>query len=126
MRRFDNPRRLIAYVGLIPGERSSGQTRCLTSITKAGSTVARRLIVEAAWSYRMPAKIGQAMHKRQQALPTVVRDIAWKAQVRLCARYRRMLARKKKAPVVITAIARELVGFIWAIAREVQPKQTAG
>jgi transposase len=66
------------------------------------------------------------MHKRQQALPTVVRDIAWKAQVRLCARYRRMLARKKKAPVVITAIARELVGFIWAIAREVQPKQTAG
>jgi transposase len=125
MRRFDNPRQLMAYLGLIPAS-ARGQTRRLTSITKAGSTVARRLIVEAAWSYRMPAKIGQAMHKRQQALPTVVRDIAWKAQVRLCARYRRMLARKKKAPVVITAIARELVGFIWAIAREVQPKQTAG
>jgi hypothetical protein len=73
----------------------------------------------------MPAKIGQAMQKRQQALPSSVRKIAWSAQVRLCARYRRMLARRKKAPVVITAIARELVGFIWAIAREVQPKQVA-
>jgi transposase len=122
MRRFDNPRQLMAYLGLIPGERSSGQTRRLTSITKAGSTVARRLIVEAAWSYRMPAKIGQAMQRRQQALPTAVRDIAWKAQVRLCARYRRMLARRKKAPVVVTASAREVVGFIWAIARQVQPK----
>jgi transposase len=129
MRRFDNPRQLMAYLGLIPGERSSGQTRRLTGITKAGSTVARRLIVEAAWSYRMPAKIGPAMQKRQQTLPSSVRNIAWSAQVRLCARYRRMLARRKKPPVVITAIARELVGFIWAIAwaiaREVHPKQAA-
>ena len=125
MRRFDNPRQLMAYLGLVPGERSSGQTRRLTSITKAGSTVARRLIVEAAWSYRMPAKIGQAMQKRQQALPAAVRDIAWNAQVRLCSRYRRMLARRKKAPVVITAIARELVGFMWAIACQVQPKPAA-
>jgi transposase len=125
MRRFDNPRQLMAYLGLIPGERSSGQTRRLTSITKAGSTVARRLIVEAAWSYRMPAKIGPAMQKRQQTLPSSVRNIAWSAQVRLCARYRRMLARRKKPPVVITAIARELVGFIWAIAREAHPKQVA-
>jgi transposase len=122
MRRFDNPRQLMAYLGLVPGERSSGQTRRVTSITKAGSTVARRLIVEAAWAYRMPAKIGQAMQRRQEALPTSVRDIAWKAQVRLCTRYRRMLARRKKAPVVITAIARELVGFIWAIACHVEPK----
>ena len=125
MRRFDNPRQLMAYLGLVPGERSSGQTRRVTSITKAGSTVARRLIVEAAWAYRMPAKIGQAMQRRQEALPTSVRDIAWKAQVRLCTRYRRMLARRKKAPVVITAIARELVGFIWAIACQVEPKQAA-
>jgi hypothetical protein len=73
----------------------------------------------------MPAKIGQAMQRRQEALPTSVRDIAWKAQVRLCTRYRRMLARRKKAPVVITAIARELVGFIWAIACQVEPKQAA-
>ena len=125
MRRFDNPRQLMAYLGLVPGERSSGQTRRVTSITKAGSTVARQLIVEAAWAYRMPAKIGQAMQRRQEALPASVRDIAWKAQVRLCTRYRRMLARRKKAPVVITAIARELVGFIWAIACQVEPKQAA-
>src|SRR5438034_985923 len=105
-RRFDNPRQLMAYLGLVPGECSSGQTRRLISITKAGSTLARRLIVEAAWAYRMPAKVGQAMQRRQLALPTSVRDIAWKAQLRLCARYRRMLARRKKAPVVITAIAR--------------------
>jgi transposase len=122
MRRFDNPRQLMAYLGLVPGEHSSGETRRLTGITKAGSVVARRLIVEAAWAYRMPAKIGQAMYLRQEALPMEIRDIAWKAQVRLCARYRRMLARRKKAPVVITAIARELIGFIWAIARITAPR----
>ncbi len=116
MRRFDSPRQLMAYLGLVPGEHSSGETRRLTGITKAGSGVARRLIVEAAWAYRMPAKIGQAMYQRQEELSTEVSDIAWKAQVRLCARYRRMLARRKKSPVVITAIARELVGIIWAIA----------
>jgi len=122
MRRFDNPRQLMAYLGLVPGEHSSGETRRLTSITKAGSVVARRLIVEAAWAYRLPAKIGQAMYRRQETLPPEVRDIAWKAQVRLCARYRRMLVRRKKAPVVITAIARELVGFIWAIAQVTAPR----
>ncbi|MGZ5852495.1 MAG: IS110 family transposase, partial [Hyphomicrobium sp.] len=100
-------------------------TRRLTGITKAGSVIARRLLVEAAWAYRMPAKIGQAMHQRQEKLPTQIRDIAWKAQVRLCARYRKMLARRKKAPVVITAIARELVGFIWAIAHVVTPRSAS-
>lgn len=124
MRRFDNPRQLMAYLGLVPGEHSSGETRRLTSITKAGSVVARRLIVEAAWAYRMPAKIGQAMYQRQEMLPMEIRDTAWKAQVRLCARYRRMLARRKKSPVVITAIARELVGFIWAIAHVTAPRAT--
>jgi transposase len=125
MRRFDNPRQLMAYVGLVPGEHSSGETRRPTSITKAGSIIARRLLVEAAWAYRMPAKIGQAMYQRQEALSMETRDIAWKAQVRLCARYRRMLARRKKAPVVITAIARELVGFIWAIAHVTAPRATS-
>lgn len=120
MRRFDNPRQLMAYLGLVPGEHSSGGSRHPTAITKAGSTVARRLIVEAAWAYRMPAKIGQAMRRRQETLPGEIRDIAWKAQVRLCARYRRMLARRKKAPIVIIAVARELVGFIWAIAHQVE------
>jgi len=122
MRRFDNPRQLMAFIGLVPGEHSSGSKRKLTGITKAGSVVARRLIVEASWAYRMPAKVGQAMMLRQQSIAVSLREIAWKAQVRLCARYRRMLARGKKAPIVITAIARELVGFMWAIARQVEPK----
>lgn len=122
MRRFDNPRQLMAFIGLVPGEHSSGSKRKLTGITKAGSVVARRLIVEASWSYRMPAKVGQAMMLRQQSIAVSLREIAWKAQVRLCGRYRRMLARGKKAPIVITAIARELVGFMWAIARQVEPK----
>jgi hypothetical protein len=87
--------------------------------------VARRLLVEAAWAYWMLAKIGQAMHQRQEALPIQIRDIAWKAQVRLCTRYRRMLARRKKAPVVITAIAREPVGFIWAIAQVATPRSAS-
>jgi transposase len=125
MRRFDNPRQLMAYLGLVPSEHSSGETRHLTGITKAGSIVARRLLVEAAWAYRMPAKIGQDMHRRQEELPTQIRDIAWKAQVRLCARYRRMLARRKKAPIVITAVARELVGFIWAIAQVATPRSVS-
>jgi transposase len=80
MRRFDNPRQLMAYLGLVPGEHSSGETRRLTSIIKAGSIIARRLIVEAAWAYRMPAKIGQGMYRRQETLPTEIRDIAWKAR----------------------------------------------
>jgi transposase len=124
MRRFDNPRQLMAFVGLVPGEHSSGSKRKLTGITKAGSVVARRLIVESAWAYRMPAKI-QAMMLRQQSIAVPIREIVWKAQIRLCGRYRRMLARGKKAPIVITAIARELLGFIWAIARQVEPKTIA-
>ena len=110
--------------------KSSSISRLLSSCASGRSapwwwrckrSVARQLIVEAAWAYRMPAKIGQAMQRRPEALPTSVRDIAWKAQVRLCTRYRRMLARRKKAPVV----ARELVGFIWAIACQVEPTQAA-
>jgi transposase len=121
MQRFDNPRQLMAYLGLVPGERSSGPKRRLTGITKAGSSIARRLLVEAAWAYRMPAKVGAQMMLRQVDIAAEIKSIAWKAQVRLCTRYRRLLARGKKAPVVITAIARELVGFIWAIGRHVQP-----
>jgi transposase len=112
----------MAFLGLVPGEHSSGSRRKLTGITKAGSLVARRLIVEAAWAYRAPAKIGQAMMRRQQSIATSIREIAWKAQIRLCARYRRMLARGKKKTIVITAIARELVGFIWAIGSQIEPR----
>jgi hypothetical protein len=115
----------MAYLGLVPGERSSGENRRPMSITKSGSIVARKLIVEAAWAYRLPAKVGQAMQRRQEGFAAEVRAIAWRAQLRLCARYRQMLARRKKAPVVITAVARELVGFIWAIGGSVEPRMIA-
>jgi transposase len=104
IRRFDNPRQLMAYLGRVPGERSSGETRRPTSITKAGSIVARKLIVEGAWAYRMPAKVGRGMQRRHEGLSGEIRSIGWKAQVRFCARYRQMLARRKKAPIVITAM----------------------
>lgn len=119
-RRFSNPRQLMAYIGLVPGERSSGETIRRTGITKAGNTHARRALVEGAWAYRMKARVGRHKVDRIEALPKVVRDIGWKAQVRLCARYRRLSARGKNANTVNVAIAREMVGFIWAIACTVQ------
>jgi hypothetical protein len=122
--RFSNPRQLMAYLGLVPSEHSSGRTRRQGGITKAGNGAARRMLIEAAWSYRFPARISREQLLRQERLAKPIRDIAWKAQERLCRRYRK-LARAGKLPTVITAaIARELVGFIWAIAKQVQ--STAG
>jgi transposase len=119
--RFANPRQLMAYLGLVPSEHSSGRTRRQGGITKAGNGAARRMLIEAAWSYRFPARISREQLLRQERLAKPIRDIAWKAQERLCRRYRR-LARVGKLPTVITAaIARELAGFIWAIARQAQP-----
>ena len=114
--RFSNPRQLMAYFGLVPGERSSGETVRRGAITKTGNAHARRALVEGAWAYRMKARIGRHKVDRIEALPKVIRDIGWKAQVRLCARYRRLSARGKTANVVNVAIAREMVGFIWSIA----------
>lgn len=119
-KRFSNPRQLMAYIGLVPGERSSGETIRRTGITKAGNTHARRALVEGAWAYRMKARVGRHKVDRIEALPKVVRDIGWNAQVRLCARYRRLRARGKNANTVNVAIAREMVGFIWSIACTVQ------
>ena len=118
--RFSNPRQLMAYFGLVPGEQSSGETVWRGGITKTGNTHARRALVEGAWAYRMRARIGRHKVDRIEALPKVVRDIGWKAQVRLCTRYRRLKARGKNANVVNVAIAREMVGFIWSIACTVQ------
>src|SRR3984957_7326363 len=119
--RFPNPRQLMAYLGLVPSEHSSGRTRRQGGITKAGNGAARRMLIEAAWSYRFPARISREQLLRQERLAKPIRDIAWKAQERLCRRYRK-LARAGKQPTVITAaIARELSGFIWAIAKQVQP-----
>ena len=118
--RFSNPRQLMAYFGLVPGEQSSGETVWRGGITKTGNTHARRALVEGAWAYRMRPRIGRHKVDRFEALPKVIRDIGWKAQVRLCTRYRRLSAHGKNANVVIAAIAREMVGFIWSIACTVQ------
>lgn len=115
--RFDSPRELMAFLGLVPSEHSTGGRRRLGAITKCGNAHARRTLVEAAWAYRHPARIGRRLLNRSEHLPAAIRAIAWKAQLRLAARYRRLAARGKPHQVVVTAIARELSGFLWAIAR---------
>jgi transposase len=121
LRRFDNPRQLMAFLGLVPRERSTGATVRRAGLTLAGNRRARRVLVEAAWSYRHPARVSETLRARLEGLPKPVRDIAWKAQIRLCARYRRLSAAGKKLPVVIAAIAREMAAFLWAVARQVAP-----
>lgn len=118
--RFDNPRQLAAYLGLTPSEHTTGGKRRLGSITKTGNSHARRALVEGAWAYRYPAKVSESIQKRLQNLPQPIQNIAWKAQVRLCKRYRRLVARGKHPNVAVLAIARELAAFMWAIAREVK------
>ena len=123
--RFSNPRQLMAYFGLVPGERSSGETVRRGAINKTGNAHVRRALVEGAWAYRMKARIGRHKVDRIEALPKAVRDIGWKAQVRLCTRYRRLSARGKTANVVNVAIASEMVGFIWSIACTIQSEPKA-
>jgi transposase len=118
--RFTNPRQLMAYLGLVPSEHSSGGTRRQGGITKAGNGAARRMLIEAAWSYRFPPRISRELVLRQEGLPKAVRDTAWKAQERLCRRYRKLSQAGKLPTVVTAAIARELAGFVWAIAQLVQ------
>jgi transposase len=121
LRRFDNPRQLMAFLGLVPSERSTGERVRRAGLTLAGNRRARRVLIEGAWSYRYPARVSQTLQARIEGLPKAVREIAWKAQIRLCARYRRLNAAGKKRPVVIAAIAREMAAFLWAIARHVAP-----
>lgn len=115
--RFDNPRKLMAYLGLTPSEHSSGSSVRKGGITKAGSGLARRALIEGAWTYRMQARVSRKLHDRIENVPQSVRDIAWKGQLRMCQRYRQLTAAGKAKVVVTTAIAREMAGFIWAIAR---------
>lgn len=117
--RFASPRQLAAFVGLIPSEYSSGASRRQGGITKAGNGRARRALIEGAWAYRYPAKVSQHMQTRVDRLPKAIQDLGWKAQVRLCKRFRRLTARGKHPNVAVTAIARELIAFMWAIAKEV-------
>ena len=119
MNRFAHPRQLMGYLGLVPSEHSSGARTARGSITKAGNSHARRLLVEASWHYRHAPRIGKEAHQRQRDLPEPIRAHAWKAQQRLCARFARLQHRGVGKNKTCVAVARELSGFIWAIARAV-------
>lgn len=119
MKRFHTPAELMSYLGLVPSEHSSGTKTRRGSITKAGNGHVRRVLTEAAWAYHLPARVSRPLLKRQEGLPESVCDIAWKAQLRLCSRYRHLWNKGKAKQVIITAIARELCGFMWAIANEI-------
>ena len=122
VRRFDSPRQLMAYLGLVPSESSTGERVRRGGITKAGNGRARRVLIEGAWTYRFPARMSRPLQERQNGLPKAVCDIAWKAQLRLCGRYRKLMARGKQQTVVTAAIAREMAAFLWAIGHEVEPR----
>src|SRR2546425_4756823 len=117
--RFDHPRQLMSYLGLTPSEHTSGERRRQGSSTKTGNSHARRVLVEGAWAYRYPAKGSRHLQLRLEKVPKTIQDISWKAQVRLCKRYRRLVARGKQVNQVVVAIAREMAAFVWAIARTV-------
>jgi transposase len=118
--RFQTAPQLMGYLGLVPSEHSSGETRQQGRITRAGNGHARRILVEAAWAYRFRASKSPAIRERSKGVAAEVERIAWRAQERLCAKYRKLTARGKNKNRVVVAIARELAGFVWAIAR--QPK----
>ncbi|MGB5179830.1 MAG: IS110 family transposase [Gammaproteobacteria bacterium] len=120
--RFDSPRQLMSFLGLVPSEASSGQTRRQGGITKTGNSHVRRVLVESGWCYRFPARKTAHLQRRAEKCSDEVQAIAWKAQKRLCGRYTHLLGRGKLKVQVCTAVARELVGFIWAIACEVMNK----
>jgi transposase len=115
--RFQAPRELMAYLGLVPSEDSTGNKIKRGPITKAGNGRARRMLVECAWSYQHPPRVGKDKQEKVAAAPREVREIAWKAQCRLNRRYRALVRRGKLKTVAITAVAREFAGFIWAVAR---------
>jgi transposase len=118
--RFDTARQLMGYSGAVPSEDSSGKRKQRGSITKTGNAHLRRIVVEAAWSYRHRPAIGPRLRKRQEGVPEPIKEIAWKAQVRLSKRYARLAAAGKDQRKVITAVGRELLGFIWAIGVKVE------
>jgi len=121
--RFDTPRQLMAFLGLVPSESSSGANTRRGGITKTGNGHVRRLLIESAWCYRFPARKSAPLQRRAEKTSPAVQAIAWKAQTRLCARYRYLDQRGLRRVKISTAIARELSGFMWAIACEVMGKQ---
>lgn len=120
--RFDSPHQLMAFLGLVPSEHSTGSQRRLGGITRAGNTHVRRLLVESAWSYRFPARKTAHLQRKARHASKEAQAIAWKAQKRLCGRYRHLIAAGKDKRTACVAIARELSGFIWAVACEVMGK----
>jgi transposase len=119
--RFVSPRKLMGYLGMIPSEDSSGSRRRQGSITKAGNSSARRALIEAAWAYAHPARVSWVIARRQTGLAKSVTDLAWKAQLRLCPRFRHLARRGLNRNKIVVAIARELSGFVWAIGQSVKP-----
>jgi len=117
--RFQHPSELMGYLGLVPSENSTGDKIKRGPITKAGNRRARRMLVECAWSYQHPPRVGQEKQEKVAAAPRAVREIAWKAQCRLHGRYRALVRRGKLKTVAVTAVARELAGFIWAVSRAI-------
>jgi transposase len=115
--RFEHPRQLMAWLGVTPSEHSSGGKRRLGGITKTGNSYARKLLIEAAWSYRHPARMSRDIQCRHEGIPKALIDRAWDAQIRLCRRYRKLAARGKHVNIAAVAVARELAGFIWDIGR---------
>jgi len=115
--RFEHPRQLMVWLGVTPSEHSSGGKRRQGSITKTGNSYARKLLVESAWSYRHPARVSVDIQRRHEGIPKPIIDRAWDAQLRLCRRYRKLVARGKSAHVAIIAVARELAAFVWDIGR---------
>ncbi len=118
--RFETPRQLLSYLGLIPSEDTTGEHRRQGGSTKTGNAHARRALIAGAWAYRYPAQVSRHLQLRLEKVPTAIQAISWKAQVRLCKRYRRLLARGKQVNQVVVAIAREMAAFVWASAREVR------
>lgn len=118
-RRFAHPRDLMGFLGLVPSEFSTGDSRHRGAITKTGNGHARRVLVEAAWNYRFAARISRRIQVRQEGQPKSVREIAWRAQLRLAQRYRRLRSRNLHLNKICVAIARELAGFVWAIAGQI-------
>lgn len=127
LHRFKHPSQLMGYLGLVPSEDSTGDERHQGGLTKMGNGYARRALVEAAWHYRVPARLTVHLQKRQEGLPKAVTDTAWAAQCRLHARFKHLVGPARKKPqVAAAAIARELSGFVWAIARQVAPHPKKG
>lgn len=122
--RFSHPNRFMAWLGLVPSEHSSGPTRRQGAITRSGNRWARTLLIEAAWSYRYSPKVSAIIERRAQDIDPQLRDLAWKAQLRLTHKYRRLIAHGKHKNVAVTAVARELAGFIWEAARILERSST--